>query len=276
MKLSPESEKKLARYCSFAVTAVTASQASAQISYTDLTPDIVISDSSIYFDMDGDSVNDFFFIDTNYTAYNVWIAAVSPMDNSRAFAGNIAGAYEYPFKLTLGTVIDDGLIWVPQNGSNVFGSLAFNQSSGFPFSGSFWENDATDGYLALKINISTFDYFGWVRLSVAANTQSLTIRDYAIQQSPNTAIPAGQTTVGINENNQPAAGISWIMNQLHIQLYQTGDASVTIFDISGKIVQNFNISSSGKFDMTALTSGVYIAEITGQGFQHRQRFVITR
>jgi len=59
MKLSPFAEKKLARYSAMAPASVATGKLSAQISYTDINPDLVIADSSVYFDLNEDLQNDF-------------------------------------------------------------------------------------------------------------------------------------------------------------------------------------------------------------------------
>lgn len=276
MKFSAKSEKNLKRYSAMVIAATAAGQTSAQISYTDINPDIVISDSSVYFDLNEDLQNDFVFLDTNYTGYNLWIAAATPLDSFKAFAGNVT-SYEYPFKLTLGTMIDDALTWVPQNGSSVFGSLAFNQSSGFPYSGSFWANDASDGYLPLKVNIGGFDYFGWVRLSVAANTQSITIRDYAYEQSPNTGIPAGSTGLGINDSENKLETVFNVNNnELTITTKSKEMLYVSLFDLKGAELHSFHTSVSGKFILPEMENGIYIVRISSVNGSLSKRFSFTK
>jgi hypothetical protein len=52
---------------------------------------------------------------------------------------------------------------------------------------------ANDQFLPLKLEVGSFVYFGWLRMNVGVNGQSIIMKDYAFSSIPNQPILAGQT-----------------------------------------------------------------------------------
>ena len=54
-----------------------------------------------------------------------------------------------------------------------------------------WLGGETDKYIGVNFTISSVNYYGWIRVSLAANFSVLTIKDYAYESSPGALIKAG-------------------------------------------------------------------------------------
>lgn len=258
---TPKFETKLARYSAVAGTFIAAGAANAQVTYFDINPDIVYSNSSGAIDITGDSQADYYFADTNYVANNVWFAAVVPI-GTQAVAADL-GAYNYPFKMVAGTPIDATITtWLTGSAT---GSMALSVSGSFPYgSASYWDGDATDGYLGMKMDIAGNTIYGWLRVSVAANTQSLTLKDLGFNATPNTGIDAGETGLGMDELTGKISVYSF-NNILNVNLMESlTNANLSIVSMSGQMVVSKSINASEQIDLNAFAAGIYTVSIQSE------------
>lgn len=257
---TPKFETKLARYTAVAGTVLAAGSANAQITYYDINPDITLANGSTAIDVTGDAQPDYYFADTNITAYNAWFALATPL-GTQAIHGDVGGAYEYPFKLALNAPIDGTISWIAA-ASGVQGSLALNVASAFPYSGSHWQNDAADGYLGVKVDILGSTYYGWVRVSVAANTQSMIIYDLGLNLTANAPINAGQMPSAVTENISGKVNVVNYDNQLSITTLETlTNGNLTVISTSGQVVKNTAVNGTTSVDLNGLAAGIYTVNL---------------
>lgn len=253
---TPKFETKLARYSAVAGTFIAAGAANAQITYFDINPDIVFANSAGAIDVTGDSQADYYFQDTNVVANNLWFAGVVPI-GTQAVAADL-GTYNYPFKMAAGATIDGTLTWLTGSAT---GSMAFSVSSAFPYSGSHWQGDAADGYLGMKLDVAGNTIFGWLRVSVAANTQSITLKDLGFNATPNTAILAGAMPSAISELNGKASIFNF-NNVLNVNLIENlSNANLSIVSMSGQTVVSKSITGSEQIDLNAFAAGIYTVSL---------------
>lgn len=182
--------------------------ANAQIQYTDIIPDDTVTGggASYALDLNNDGTVDFnfFIVNTTYAytyssgsyGYIVQGIGINTLSNSNnGMLSNSNGVSA----MSSGSAI---------NGAGYFtssGALAANVVSFYNYTGSYgtiysytntnilgnWQG-ATDKYLGLKVQVGSFAYYGWARLTVLSDTQFV-IKDYAIQVNPNVSINAGDT-----------------------------------------------------------------------------------
>jgi hypothetical protein len=252
---TPKFETKLARYSAVAGTFIAAGSAQAQITYYDINPDITVANATVNIDITGDSNADFVFADTLLGSN--WLAAVIPI-GTQAVAGDL-GSYNYPFKLALNAPIDASITtWLT---GSITGSLAFNVGSTFPYSGSYWQADASDGYLGVKVDISGQTFYGWVRVSVAANTQSLIIKDLGINVMPNTQILAGATGLGMEELSGKVNMYNF-NNLLTVNMIENlSNANLTVVSMTGQVVHTSAINGSTTVDLDGFAAGIYTVSL---------------
>ena len=235
----------------------------AQIVYTDI-PDAT-PNATFPLDLNNDSIDDF-VIQMGATDKIVCFP-----QNDNAYAGEFTGANYFPWALNTNSFICDTLSsWY---GPNNPGFLAFSSSSGN------WIGQ-TDKYLALKLNVGTNTYYGWVRLDVVATATSFTVKDYAYESTPNTCILTGQIPLGIVEKSNgnyftifpnPFNDVTTIRT---VGDFQT--ANFTIYNAFGQAVKHFKTGVGETFILTRdnLSSGLYFIRLTEQNLTSEQKLIL--
>ncbi|MBI1836683.1 MAG: T9SS type A sorting domain-containing protein [Flavobacteriia bacterium] len=181
----------------------------------------------------------------------------SPLNNGGTFDINIdnIGAVEYSFDNTMGNpyimfTTNNHLVTVSTNEWDVIQGLALNtpinSNTGFYDQGDGginpgWQQTYTfpsgiDQYLGCKFNVGANTYYGWIRVQL--NGTVLTFKDYAYNNTPNTAINAGDygSTNNIISNEKEIFSIypNPAQSKIHIQNITSKDIqSISIVDLNG-------------------------------------------
>ncbi|MBK7851317.1 MAG: T9SS type A sorting domain-containing protein [Bacteroidetes bacterium] len=275
----------------------------AQVVYTDVNPDMVLScifqtncspDYSL--DLNNDGISDFvlsaskMFVNCGrcgptggHTMANGNSAVISSTSN--CWIADTTGGY------ALNTLINSSLAWT--NAIHTLVTKSVNCESCSPSPGSHlvylpetgnWIN-VSGNYLPLKVQVGTDFFYGWIKLGVliGQNTVSITIYEYAYNSIPNQPILAGQTTVtGIIENSL-ASSINLFpnpaTNHLTIALgNNTKKAEVTIADITGKIIYSTMASEIQKIEVNTkdFPAGIYIVQIHSGEFIGTKKLVVEK
>ncbi len=291
-------------FYAFIVTAMMFSaSANAQIIYTDVNPNMVLScifqtncspDYSL--DLNNDGINDFVlsarkeFVNCGecgpqggHTMANGDSAVISSTSN--CWIADTTGGY------ALNTLIDSSLGWT--NAIHTLVTKRVNCVSCAPSPGAHlvyspesgpWIN-VSGNYLPLKIQVGTNFYYGWVKLSVAigSNTVSITIMEYAYNSLPNQPILAGQSmTTGIIENSF-ASSINLYPNpansHLNIDLGSNHKkVEVAIADITGKLIYTSIATDTQKVEVNTkdFAEGIYVVQIQAADFIGTKKLVVEK
>ncbi|MEY4522553.1 MAG: hypothetical protein RIT10_1738 [Bacteroidota bacterium] len=224
-----------------------------QISYTDI-PDAT-PNATFPLDLNNDSIDDF-IIQMGATDKIVCFP-----QNNNAYAGEFNGANYFPWALNSNASICDTLSsWY---GSDNPGFLAISSSVGN------WLGQ-TDKYLALKLNVGTNTYYGWVRLDVVTTATSFTVKDYAYESTPNACILTGQTPLGIAENSlennlliapNPFNSFTKIQTRGHFN-----NGILRIYNAFGETIQRIENYTGDTITLSRdkLPSGVYFVQLTSE------------
>ncbi len=304
----------------------------AQIAYTDVNPDVVSSCNSssvcsgnFSLDLNNDGITDFilesrekqFYCSSCWTppsggghGGHGWPWGGNPVpppatrnyrDSAVISSTSQSWIADQPGGYALNTLIDSSLNWT--NALHILASdlpscvTCTSPSSGSsvvrpPASGP-WLN-VSGKYLALKTQVGTDFYYGWIKLGVAigGNTVSITIMEYAYNSIPNQPTLAGVTnTTGINENSF-ASSINLFpnpaSNHLTIALGSNNKkAEVTITDITGKIVYTTTEDPDSpdshrdrenkiEVNTSEFAAGIYIVQIQSAGFIATKKLVVKK
>ena len=183
------------------------SSAEAQIIYTDVIPDTIVSvtDSMYHLDLNNDGITDF---DLTYTYDQAWsmdcgslsqtIISIASIDSNAVLSDstNLTLALSCPASIDSNAV--DWSYTTPLNLYNYteycYGSDFTVWQTGYSITGSFGLDSCK--YVGLKFHFGGENYFGWVQLFHTGST--LKVKDYAYNSSPNQPILAGT-------NNNPYA-----------------------------------------------------------------------
>ena len=277
----------------FIVTAMMfAVSAHAQIVYTDVDPDLTITQSDTGSVVQGVDINNDGIIDINMTA--AWAEGYSPQEGyytiKRVDVGCSAGSQllmyyffnvlELAKPVSITAIIDSASqTWsdIPFGATLVVNAIGGNND---PFGD--W-SDTTDRYLGIRMPEGGDWVYGWVRVSVAQDSISFTIRDYAYNSIPDQPILSGQTTTtGIIEHSLDSS-INLFPNpardKLTIALPNTNEkVEVTITDISGKIIYYSRVTQTQKVEVNTqdFAAGVYVVQIQSSDLIGTRKFVIEK
>lgn len=226
---------------------------SAQILYTDISPDTLLADDNItpgqyQLDLDSDGSVDFFFMHffypvpvyvlSIYTQYNQPHEILVDMDN-RVTA------------LERGDPIDESrTTWLC--------TAEGGQSAGLSFA-SGWRGTG-DRFIGLRVFDGQGWRYGWLQAQLPADESWILLKAYAVQMTSGTTINAGDT--GLNSVQQPP-----VSSRLRIRVdgrFVEVDAerprmlNVTVYDVIGNArLQRNTFGDRMSVDLSALPQGVY-------------------
>lgn len=259
-------QKRIAKYTAVAGAVVTATSASAQIVYTDVNPDYSHDASdlgalSIYpLDLNNDATVDFLIAskDTTIGANRVRTSLAVPYGAGNAVAGETPSAYDYALALDINTMVDATLTWIAASNT-----MAYNLDGANPYSENW--NGVTDKYLGLKFVVGANTHYGWARLDVDALADSLVVKDYAYNATPNGGIMTGAMGVGLNEKE--IEGLVNFVNQANnsVNVVVNGDLTkgvVSVISTTGQVISSGAINGQTfSVDMNGLSSGIYLVNV---------------
>lgn len=217
------------------------SMATAQYVYHDFI-DTTVATNLGFADVDfnNDSVMDLRFTllrDTGTTGL-MSVVYVSPLDSARIqVAGQKRGSYYYPDRLAVGDSISrSSSLW------QGFATPSFLGYLDYRFAGQHdpfvqWQSPYTDGFLAVRRNVNDTVVNGWVRLAIAADGKSFTLKDAGFQAADDSLMFAGHIWIGVDENRS-LDGYTWAQSADQIRLIraQTNHSrSFAVVDASGRV-----------------------------------------
>jgi len=160
------------------------------------------------------------------------------------------------------------------NGVLVGGNVTINtpSSSSTISAGQF--PGAGDKFLGVKFTIGASTHYGWLRLDMSANSDSITIKDFAYESTANGAILAGDTgtTVGLTKNELEEKLDYYASNgQIKINSELSSNSTLSIYDLSGKLLQSEVIGLQKEVSVQGDLEGIYIVEIRGSNGVTRKK-----
>lgn len=208
--ISSSLKKRLKAYSMTAgAIAAGATSVNAQIDYTDLDPDAVAGGTdTVYLDLNNDGTDDFVFIANAGTygsgAFNVYQNFAIAL-NDNAINGSATSSYLYPYAVPMNDVIDGNLTF---NGGSNFQTLGWDYFAAGATSAAYTYGNirvgSGDVYIGLSLDAAGNTHYGWARVSLDLGG-TLTLKDYAYEQTACLGIEAGATTGGLTPTAAPSA-----------------------------------------------------------------------
>lgn len=295
-------QKKLSTF--IVITMLFSASANAQIVYTDLIPNKVLSCSfnnpcspDYSLDLNNDGMSDFVlssrkrFVGCGACASTVYVMANG--DSAVIIPTAVSWISDQVGGYPINTVIDSSLGW-----TNAIHTLATKRAaceSCSPSPGNHLVQSPSSGpwanvsgkFVALKIQVGTNFYYGWVRLSltIASNTVSLTILDYAYNSISGQPILAGQaTTTGISSLSLgEESGVTLFPNPANNHLTidlgtYNKEVQATITDITGKVIYKTAAFSTQNIEVNTedFPTGIYVVQILSTDFIATKKLVIEK
>ena len=297
MKENSTLESKLKKYASLAGTVTAAiSTVSAQVNYTDLNPDVLVTGNldSYLLDLNGDLIPDFSFVTLDESLSGTFSGLSYAVDYAGAQLNTTVNQWAGENVIT-GTgrsaSSDFVLVNIPQGSSvgagNSWGSgsaiLGINADISIPLLGYSTNVQSgpmigTTGFIGLKFDVGGNTHYGWARVEVTANGEILSIKDYAYDGTPNTAIVAGETgsgPVGINEAAN-FVNVQSMGNNIRIELGEKINfANATITSLSGQEIIKKELNSSiSQLNVSDISSGIYILTVNSKNGMYTKKLYV--
>ena len=260
---SKKLSKRLLQYGALSAAALGVADASGQVVYTDIDPDQVLNVGD-EFAMDLLDVGLVNFTVNNPDGLAGGNAAIVFPSSGGAFAGFTAGSYQYPALLAEGDVIDSAA------GFTAAGARGDLNYYGCAYSNSQWCETVVDGYLGIRFDnlVGGTTHYGWIRMDTDVNgTNLITVKDFAINATPDEGIAAGEGGVlGVNDNS--FEGFSYFIdaNDILTLKASTNLENVVLYNVVGQEVISQKLSNTSEtINLSNFTSGLYIVTVTIEG-----------
>lgn len=229
-------------YAAIVLLATTASSAWAQYVYVDF-PDTTVSVNQGFADVDfnQDSIADLRFTLLRDTGTTGLISAVlvSPLDSARIqVVGQLRGSYYYPNRLAVGDSISrSSSLWQGTSPSAYYGYLDYRFNGQHdPYAQ--WQAPYTDGFLGVRRNVSDTVVNGWIRLEIAADGKSFTLKDAGYQAADDSVMFAGHIWIGLDGDRQ-LDGYTWRQHADRLEVLRPEgqlNRSYAIVDAQGRVM----------------------------------------
>lgn len=271
--MNKELQKKLSKYSAAAVAVVaTGASANAQIVYT-LVNKTINQNGIDSVDINQDGTFDVAMVQYNVPSYQADLVFGGPMNSQgHALAGSSPSGYPYPFALNAGDQINTQQFL----GANSSGTFTIVVGGTNPYA-SFWNGGITDGYLGVKLNVSGNTHYGWIRMDMPANGQSIVIKDMAYNTVANGPIQAGEGSSFNLDEFMKVANSIWVSERtLYTDItVEFTSGKISMLDVSGRALESFELASSKQeFDVSHLPAGSYILSMEINGNVYNKKVVI--
>ncbi len=235
----------------------------AQVIYTDIMPDSIFNCASgtLKFheiDLNNDGTKDFKIL-YRYSQLKIETYNQNSFSNQSSVGSNIFNPHSY----AAGDTVKPISQWKTANGSSTHAYLWDDHGNYGVFSPS-----VLNQYLGLKLVIGTNAYYGWIRLDFITAPpisgphdylNTLTIKDYAYESTPNKYIITGTGPSGLSKSMITVPEIFVYEKMLHLPNERNELSTCILYDVTGKrIIKNIYNNTA---DLSDLNAGLYIVEL---------------
>jgi hypothetical protein len=272
--MTKNSTKKLdlSKYTAVAGAVVAAGSVNAQIVYTDVNPDVVVDVNSgiVGLDFNNDATDDLGFAVQNQAGTATYSTFTYQYDiNFALVAGSVMGmSSSSSFAVTAlnnGDAIGAAGQFNNASAGSILGGFGPLTIPAFSYTTDYTAGNflgAVDKFVGTKFTAGANTHYGWVRVDVAADASTITIKDHAFNATPNGTINAGQMAGLENFAVENKVTIKTTLEEAMINV--TPDligGSLVITDMAGKEVKSALINDiNAKISYTGLNTGVYFVE----------------
>lgn len=260
-------QERISKYTAVAGAVVSAAGAQAQVVYTDVNPDYSHdapqnNGFAVYpLDLNNDQTIDFVVASRDTVTANAHIrfTLAAPYGAGNAVAGETPSNYDYALALDMNSMVDSTLNWIAATNT-----MAYNVDSANPYNENW--NGVTDKYLGLKFVVGGNTHYGWARLDSYAIGDSVVVKDYAFEATPNVGIMTGNMGASLTETQ--IDNLIKFVNQANntVQVVVNGNLTngvVSVVSATGQVVSTDAITEKTfSVDMNNLSSGIYMVNVS--------------
>lgn len=281
-------DKLVLQYGSTAAALLGVQAVKAQVDsvyYTDI-QDVTLNANGAYYELNVDNDTSEFvdyrivqLIDSADAATGVVIQAMGNAGNQAV--GLSYANYNYPFKLNLRDVVGPDTVFRGINSTSYIGQLAL-EINDTTYPNDQFHGGVTDAFIGLRFkadyNDTIRNYYGWVRIDIAADLKSVTIKDYGYNAQYDEAILAGEgSPLSINELEAPKVWMLQKGQTLDIRLEDDilPGGSIKIHDMGGRELKELSFDTqAAQFPLEGLPKGIHFATLTYAKGKEQIRVVV--
>ena len=282
-------EKALLNYSGVATALLGVQAVNGQVIITDIPDTTLNTNGEVYdFNIDLDTSNIIDFRITQYVDSGLYRMTGVTIETSNAGGNQVLGMdyanYNYPFKLDLNDSITPTGPWKGLGPANVAGKeLGYMALSiaDTTYPNSQFVGGVTDGYLGVKfqgnLNDTVRTFYGWIRLDVAADLRSVTIKEFAYNRSFGEKVYAGNPWVGSEEIvlRQPEMVQRGKFLDISFPEELSAPATLQFFDLGGKLIREEEITSAqNRVELSNLPKGMLVAAVSNGSVSASKKVVI--
>lgn len=286
-------ESRIKKYASVAAGVGAVTGASAQVIYTDVNPDVVLTPggtvSQYSLDFDGGGVMDIGFVMVAGSQTGIYTYGPYQIPYTVSYQGGVAvfGTAGPATNGWMGSSAPSALSSGQRIGSS--GSFSGSQGNvgviqstylGAPISGSYGPYTdgnfaGTEAYIGVRFDNNGSVHYGWARIEVAADGSSMTIKDYAFESTADTPINAGsQASMASVEELDNQIIVNNAFNKVNITMDGINEADIIVVGLDGKQYANQTIGATAQIDLTHLSTGIYLVNVsTVEGTTTRKIYI---
>lgn len=276
--MKKDTQQKLKNYFLTAGSITLSMIASSQVMYTDINPDTVLNLAgargyAVNFNADADE-DIGLSLARDRTIINYSFSAVMPTYPilGQAVRGiNLNSSYPYsfyPLAIDLCDSITSSNADWEAPGINTSFYLQYQTTGN-------WLGQS-DKYLGVRFAISGQLHYGWIRMSLTGDNDSLIIKDYAYQATPSVGLVAGQciATALLPDQEVLDPKVHVYERTLFVNLPAnfSADANIRIYNSAGQLVHQYAVNTfTMRMDLNNLNSGIYFVQVehSGQSFTRK-------
>lgn len=237
-------------YSAIICIALCASQATAQISYLDIEPDIRIEGWEVY----GLSL-----ASDQSTVLDIWKHPNEVVINTHSSNVQVLYVGDYPVCVEAGTPISSTGTWKRPS----YDVLNNEGTSGN------WIN-VTNRYLGIRYRMGGSWFYGWARMDIDQAPTHFTLKDYAAELAPNTPIEAGvASSASVNEMGDD---MYWTLHGQQLTVHEP--CEIELISPLGVKVMSSRHNSGETLDLRGAGAGMYLLTIKGKHYVHTEKIVI--
>ena len=242
--------------------------ADAQIIYTDIDPDSVLTgNDSFQLDINMDGTFDFILWQKTFTrnSKKYYGNSFYVLNGNQVFSAgltNICSSWDYEPKPldSWDEMIPDHMNKAWRNG----GWLFLDPPDPCGYFG-LWKG-AKDKYVGFRFKINGDFHYGWARMDVDSSGKSVTLKDYAYNSEAGKPIRTGSTKISLPDEN-PLNNIRVYSTAGNIRIEAPTDQNLTgnirLTDINGRELSSVDVKNQNNINLNIqdLATGVYIVNI---------------
>lgn len=269
-------EKALLNYSGVATALLGVSAANGQVIVTDIADTTLSTNGAVYdFNIDLDTSNIIDFRITQFVDSGLYRMTGVIIETSNTSANQVLGLdyanYNYPFKVAFNDTIGSAGPWKGLGPANISGKeLGYMALSiaDTTYPNSQFVGGVDDAYLGVRfqgnLNDTVRTFYGWIRLDVASDLKSVTIKEFAYNKAYGEELYAGNPWIGANELavRQPEMVQRGKFLEITFPEELSAPATLQFFDLGGKLIREEEITATqSRIELENLPKGMVVAAV---------------